>query len=411
MDDATRQLRLTRMKRVATGMLLVSLTIFLIAWRFEAAYPWLGYVRATAEAAVVGGLADWFAVTALFRHPLGIPIPHTAIVPNRKDQVGSSLGGFVQRHFLSADVVATKLRSARVAEHLADWLSQPENAQRVASQAAIALAAGAKASKQDTIETLIETNVTRKIENTPVAPLLGRALSLLTHDNRHQELFDEVIKLLARALSTNRDFIRERIDQESPWWIPEEIDEKIAEKLVGSIDRTLRQIRDEADHPMRERFDVALREFIERLQTSPSVIEKAEAIKHELLDREAVRAFSSSLWDDARNSLVRYAETPDAPALTGIANGLVSFGEAVKQDAVLLEKIDRWLVDVVAHLVERYRDEVAGLISDTVSSWDAQDTSRRIELAVGRDLQFIRINGTLVGGLAGLAIYTLTRLF
>ena len=162
---------------------------------------------------------------------------------------------------------------------------------------------------------------------------------------------------------------------------------------------------------MRERFDLALRQFIERLQTSPEVIQKAEAIKHELLDREAVRAFSASLWDDARSALVRYAETPESPALSGIGKGLVSFGEAVKQDAVLLEKIDRWLVDVVAHLVDRYRDEVAGLISDTVSGWDADATSRRIELAVGRDLQFIRINGTLVGGLAGLLIYTLTRLF
>src|SRR5687768_8582464 len=268
-DEALKQAQLRHMKRLATGMLLVATAIFIVARLLEPQFPWLGFVRATAEAAMIGGLADWFAVTALFRHPLGIPIPHTAIVPSRKDQVGRSLGGFVQRHFLSAEVVANKLRSARVAEHLADWLSQPENAQRVASQAAIALAAGARASKQETIEELIESSVSRKIEKTPVAPLIGRALSLLLEDNRHQELFDEVIRLLARGISTNRDFIRERIDQESPWWIPEEIDEKIAEKIVGSIDRTLRQIRDEADHPMRERFDLALRQFIERLQTSP----------------------------------------------------------------------------------------------------------------------------------------------
>jgi uncharacterized membrane-anchored protein YjiN (DUF445 family) len=411
MDDATRLARLNRMKRMATGLLLLSLAVFLITWRLESAYPWLGYIRATAEAAMVGGLADWFAVTALFRHPLGIPIPHTAIVPRRKDQVGRSLGGFVQRHFLSADVVANKLRSAHVAEHLADWLTEADNAQRVAHQAAIALAAAAKASRQETIEELIEASVSRKIEKTEVAPLLAKALSLLTEGNRHQELFDEVIRLLAKALSRNRDFIRERIDQESPWWIPPEIDEKIAEKIVGSIDRTLLQIRDEADHPIRERFDVALREFIQRLQTSPDVIRRAEAIKLELLDREAVRAFSSTLWDDARASLIRQAENSEAPALTSISNGLVSFGHAVKEDQVLLDKIDHWLVDVVAHLVDRYRDEVAGLISDTVSSWDADATSQRIELAVGRDLQFIRINGTLVGGLAGLLIYTLTKLF
>jgi uncharacterized membrane-anchored protein YjiN (DUF445 family) len=411
LDDAARLARLKRMQRIATGLLLLSLAVFLVSWRFESLYPWLGYVRATAEASMVGGLADWFAVTALFRHPLGIPIPHTAIVPNRKDQVGRSMGGFVQRHFLSAEVIGAKLRSSNVAAQLAEWLSNPVNARLVARQAAIALAAGARATRQETIEDLIEQSVARKIARTPVAPLLGRALSLLTDDNRHQELLDEVVRLLARAVSQNRDFIRARIDQETPWWLPEQVDDKIAEKVVRSIDRTLQQIRDDPEHPMRDRFDVALRDFIDRLQHSPDVIARAESIKQELLDKEAVRTFSSNLWDDARTALVRQAEAQEAPALDSIARGLVSFGEAVKQDSELLAKIDNWIVEVAAHLVDRFRDDVAGLISDTVSSWDPEATSRRIELAVGRDLQFIRINGTLVGGLAGLLIYTLTRLF
>jgi uncharacterized membrane-anchored protein YjiN (DUF445 family) len=411
LDDAARLARLQRMQRIATGMLLLAVVVFIGMLFLEPTYPWLGYVRATAEASVVGGLADWFAVTALFRKPLGLPIPHTAIVPNRKDQVGRSMGGFVQRHFLSPDVIGAKLRSTHMAEHLADWLTQPDNAQLVARQVAVALAAAARATREETIEELIEASVQSKIEKTPVAPLLAKALSLLTEDNRHQELFDEVIRLLARAVSTNRDFIRTRIDQESPWWVPEQLDEKITAKVVGSIDRTLQQIRDDSDHPLRERFDTALKDFIDRLQTSPDVIARAEAIKLELLDREAVRTFSSNLWDDARTALVRQAEQQEAPAMEALARGLMSFGEAVKDDPELLRKIDNWIVDVAVHLVHRFRDDVAGLISDTVSSWDAEATSRRIELAVGRDLQFIRINGTLVGGLAGLAIYTLTQLF
>ncbi|MGH7471790.1 MAG: DUF445 domain-containing protein [Longimicrobiales bacterium] len=411
LDDAARLARLRRMQRIATGMLGLALVVFVATLLLEPSYPWIGYVRATAEASLIGGLADWFAVTALFRHPLGIPIPHTAIVPNRKDQVGRSMGGFVQRHFLSADVVAGKLRSARVSVHLADWLTQGENAQLVARQAAIALAAAARATREETIEELIEESVHEKIEKTPVAPLLAKALSLLTEDNRHQELFDEVIRLVSRAVTNNRDFIRERIDQESPWWVPEQVDDKITAKVVSSIDRTLQQIRDDSDHPLRERFDVALKDFIYRLQTAPDVIARAESIKRELLDRKAVRTFSSNLWDDARTALVRQAEAQEAPALEAISRGLVSFGEAVKNDPELLTKIDNWIVEVAAHLVDRFRDDVAGLISDTVSSWDREATSRRIELAVGRDLQFIRINGTLVGGLAGLTIYTLTRLF
>jgi uncharacterized membrane-anchored protein YjiN (DUF445 family) len=418
-DEVARQARLDRMKRLATLMLAGSLLVFIVTLLLEPTYPWLGFLRATAEAATIGGLADWFAVTALFRHPLGIPIPHTAIVPKRKDQVGRTLGGFVQRHFLSAEVVAAKLRSARVADHLATWISEPEHAQMVARQAAVGLAAAAKATQQETVQELIEGSVARKIETTPVAPLLGKALSVITAENRHQELFEEVIRLLARAISTNRDFIRERIDAETPWWIPEPIDEKIAEKIVTSIDRTLQQIRDNDDHPMRERFDAALNDFIQRLQTSPEVIAKAEAMKHEVLNAEAVRTFSSSLWSDVREALVRQADAlkgqglgqEHGHGLQVISNGLVSFGEAVRNDPELLAKIDNWIVEVVAHLTDRYRDEVAALISDTVRSWDPDATSRRIELAIGRDLQFIRINGTLVGGLAGLVIYIVTHAF
>lgn len=410
-DEAERQARLNRMKRIATGLLLLSTTVFILAAALEPRFAWLGFVRATAEAAMIGGLADWFAVTALFRRPMGLPIPHTAIVPRRKDQVGRTLGNFVQRHFLSASVVAAKLRSARVAEHLADWITQPENAQRVARNAAVALAAGARATREETIEELIEKSVSRKIEKTPVAPLLGKALSVVTEDNRHQALLDEVLKMLSTAVSNNQDFIRERIDAESPWWIPEQIDEKITAKVVRSVERTLRQIKEDPNHPMRARFDQSLQEFIDRLQTAPDVINRTEQMKREFLDTAAVRDFSRSLWYDVRDSLIRHAEKQESEGRDAIANAIVSFGQAVKEDEAMLARIDEWIVQVVEHLTERYRDEVAGLIADTVAGWDPEATSRRIELAIGRDLQFIRINGTLVGGLAGLAIYCISRLF
>lgn len=409
-DEQARQARLNRMKRIATGLLVLSTVIFVVTLRLEPQYEWLGFVRATAEAAMVGALADWFAVTALFRHPLGIPIPHTAIVPQRKDQVGRALGNFVQKHFLSADVVGNRLRNAQVAERLSDWITKRENARRVARQVAVALAAGAKATREETIEELIEGAVTRKIDKTPVAPILARALTVITEDNKHQELLDEVVEMLSRAVARNQDFIRERIEEESPWWIPEKIDEKIAGKIVSSIDRTLQQIRENEQHPLRERFDHAIRDFIDRLQTSPSVIARTEAMKHEFLNAEAVRSFSSTIWDDMRASLVRQAESEDGRGLEAIERGLISFGEALKQDPELLAKADNWIIETSTDLVERYRQEVASLISETIAAWDPDATSRRIELAIGRDLQFIRINGTIVGGLAGLAIYTITRL-
>jgi uncharacterized membrane-anchored protein YjiN (DUF445 family) len=411
LDDAARQARLDRMKRIATGLLGVATLIFIAAWLLEARFPWLGFVKATAEAAMIGGLADWFAVTALFRHPLGIPIPHTAIVPKRKDHVGRILGSFVQRHFLSPDVISTKLRSAQVAAKLGDWLSDPEHARAVARQAAVALSAGAKATQHETMQDLIQGAITRKVEKTQVAPLLGKVLGVVMADHRHQELFDEAIELIARAVHENKDFVRERIEQESPWWVPDKIDEKIASKITRAIDRTLQQIKDNAGHPIRERFDSALYRFIERLKTEPAVIARAEAIKREMLDDEAVRAFAGSLWDDVNHALVRVAENPEARSLDAITKALVAFGDALKNDPGLTEKVDTWIIEFATEFVERYREDIGSTIEETVGRWDPEATSKRIELAVGPDLQYIRMNGTLVGGLAGLVIYTITRLF
>ncbi len=411
LDDDARAQRLKQMQRVATGLLLLATLIFIVAHLLEPSYPWLAWVRATAEAAMIGGVADWFAVTALFRHPMGIPIPHTAIVPRHKDRVGRILAGFLQRHFLSAEVVSEKLRSAGVARHLADWIVDPEHARTVARQAAVAISAGAKATQTETVQEMIQQALTRKVESTPVAPLLGKALSVVVEDDRHQELFDEAIRLLARTIRENKQFVRDRIDRETPWWVPEQIDEKLTEKIVKSIDRTVQEIHKDQHHPMRERFDVALKDFIERLKTDERAIARAEAIKQDFLNDEVMRNLGSAIWQDANDALARVAEREEGAGLDAITRALVAFGTAVKEDEALMAKVDNWVVDVASQLVERYRDEIGELVTDTVSKWDPQATSRRIELAVGRDLQFIRINGTLVGGLAGLIIYTLSRLF
>jgi uncharacterized membrane-anchored protein YjiN (DUF445 family) len=411
LDDATRQLLLRRMKRVATGLLLVASVIFVIAHILERRWPWVAFVRATAEAAMIGGLADWFAVTALFRHPLGIPIPHTAIVPRHKDRVGQILAGFLQRHFLSAEVVGEKLRSAHVAQKMAEWIVDPEHARTVARQAAVALSAGAKATQTETVQHMISTAVANKVEKTPVAPLLGKALELVIEDDRHQDLFDDAIRLMARAVSENRQFVRDRIDRETPWWVPEQIDEKLTEKIVKSINRTVQDVHNDPSHPIRERFDVALRSFIERLQTDPRAIERAEAIKRDFMNDEVMRDIGGAIWHDVNESLAKVAEREEGAGLDAITRALVAFGKAVQEDEELMAKVDKWVIDVASQLVERYRDEIGELVTDTVSKWDPEATSLRIELAVGRDLQFIRINGTLVGGLAGLLIYTLSRLF
>ena len=399
------------MKRRATALLVIAAVVFVVARLLETRFPWLGYLRATAEAAMVGGVADWFAVTALFRQPMGLPIPHTAIIPARKDRIGRSLGGFVQRNFLSRDVVASRLAAVRAGEHLARWVSQPENARLISRHVAAGLAGATRVMRDEDVRDAIEKHLLGRIRATRVAPIIGNALSLLTAGDRHQELLDRAIVLVARFVSENEELIRDRIRAESPWWIPERVDDKIHDKIVSGIERTLQDVSINPDHPLRGRFDHALDEFIERLRTSPEVIARAEQIKAEVLDSPAVREYSRGLWDDVKHRLVRYAERSDDEGPGAVERGLVALGNAVLADPTLMAKVESWITEMVLYAVEQARDEVAHLIEHTVAAWDPDDTSRKIELQIGRDLQFIRINGTLVGGLVGLLLYSIGKLF
>ncbi len=408
-DEALRQVRLRNMKAWALALLVIATVIFIVARIFEGRYPWLGIVRATAEASMVGGIADWFAVTALFKHPLGIPIPHTAIIPTRKDRVGVTLGAFVQKNFLHKDVIVAKLHTLNAAERMARWMVEPENSRRIARQLAKSLAAAANVLRDEDVEQVITKAVVGRVQKTQVAPMLGRALSLLTAGNRHQALLDDAIRLLAKGITENQDLIRERVEKESPWWIPGAVDDKIAARIVAALERTVKAVHADPNHPLRERFDNAIDEFIVKLQASPEVILKAEQIKEDLLQADTVRQFSASLWSDAKASIARHAENPDGFNPESIERGLTAFGNAILADPLLMQKVDAWLVEGVVAVTERYQDEVGELIASTVRRWDPVATSQRIELAIGRDLQFIRINGTLVGGLAGMILYLIQR--
>lgn len=410
-EDEERERALRRMKRWATGLLVAATVIFIVARLLEGRFPWLGIVVATAEASMVGALADWFAVTALFKHPLGIPIPHTAIIPARKDRVGVTLGMFVQRNFLNRDVIGMRLAHLHPAERIAKWLMEPESGRTIARQVARAVSAGAGVLRDEDVNHLIGRALLARIRATPIAPLLGRLLSLMTAENRHQALLDQVIRLTAKALTENQDLIRERVDAETPWWIPGAVDEQITRRIVAALERTINDVHNDPEHPLRLRFDAALDEFIVRLQASPEVILKAEQIKEEILSAEAVHTLSGAIWRDTKAALERYAESPDDVNTEAIERGLRGLGQAILSDPALMAKIDGWIVQAAVSVIERYQNEVGELIAGTVRRWDPQATSRRIELAIGRDLQFIRINGTLVGGLAGMMLYLLSGLF
>ncbi|HWZ29369.1 MAG TPA: DUF445 domain-containing protein [Gemmatimonadales bacterium] len=409
-DDGTRQAQLDVMKRRATGLLALAAVVFAGASVLESRYPWLGYVRATAEASIVGGLADWFAVTALFRHPLGLPIPHTAIIATHKERIGRILGNFVQDHFLTRDVIAANLRAVHPAERAARWLADPEHSRRIAQQVASGLAKTIEALPDQEARELTHQVVTGRLRALRVAPAIGKALALLVDGDLHQELLDQAVRLAAGAVRDNQDLIRERVRAESPWWVPGAVDDKIYERIVNGVEGLLREIANDPSHPLRGAFDAAMRDVVDRLRHSPDIIARAEAVKEELLADPVLADLSARLWQGARRAIVAYAApAPGAPPRP-LERGLSEFGTVLLSNETLLEEIDELTIDLASAAVERYRHEIGKLIAETVAGWDPDATSRRFELAVGRDLQFVRINGTLVGGLVGLLIYTLSRL-
>lgn len=409
-DDGQRQERLDAMKLRATALLGVAGLLFALAQALESRYPWLGYVRATAEASLVGGLADWFAVTALFRHPLGLPIPHTAIVARRKDHIGRVLGNFVQNHFLSREVIAANLHTVRPAERAARWLSQPEHSRRIARQVAGGLAKTLEAMPDSRMRELVRDLARDRLMAIRVAPALGKTLAVVLAGDRHQEILNEAVKLAAEAVRDNAEMIRRQVRAESPWWIPGVVDDKIYQRIVGAIEKLLRNIGTDARHPLRAAFDKALRDFVFRLQNSSEVSAKAEALKQEWLADPAVANLSVELWETARGAIVAYGTQADGDAPGPLEEGISAFGSALLSNEAVLAELDEMLIELTASAVEQYRTEIGDLIAQTVAGWDPEATSERFELAVGRDLQFVRINGTLVGGLVGLAIYAITRL-
>ncbi|MGH7511404.1 MAG: DUF445 domain-containing protein [Gemmatimonadales bacterium] len=409
-DAEAKQLQLTRMKRRATGLLVVMGVVFIAAWNLEPAYPWLGYLRATAEAGLVGGVADWFAITALFRHPLNIPIPHTAIIPQRKDRIGRSLGNFVQNNFLSPDVLGAKLRAAGLSRRAAEWLKEPEHARIVVRQAAGALRSATAVVRDDDVHALLERGVIEPLKRRPIAPVLADGLALLTVNDRHQQLLDRLVHGLTRLVAENEGLIRQRVREESPWWVPGFVDDRVHERVVDGIGRTLFEVSADSNHPLRRQLDELLVSWIEQLRESPEAIARAEQIKQQVLDHPTSEQLTESLWREVKKVLDRQVAAAEQGAPGGLERGLTALAQAVVEDGALLAKLDDWIIGAVLRIVEQHRHEVGQLIAHTVSAWDPDETSKRIELQVGRDLQFIRINGTLVGGMVGLILYTVTHL-
>jgi uncharacterized membrane-anchored protein YjiN (DUF445 family) len=411
--DAERRLALRRMKLVALSFLIGATGVFLVC-RWAQAHGstgvWVGYVGAAAEAGMVGALADWFAVTALFKHPLGIPIPHTAIIKRKKDQLGEGLGTFVRENFLSPAVVETKMRDAQVPGRLGKWLSEPSHAQRVAGETATVLRVLVELLRDDEIQQVIDRMIVRRIAEPHWGPPVGRVLATLLAENRQEAL----IQLLAdRAFqwSLNAGEVIQRVvERDSPSWSPRFVDHLVGDRIHRELMDFTDKVRRNPDHELRRSATRFLFEFADDLQHDPDTIARADAIKEQLMARDEIAEAAATAWKTLKRLVLESVDDPSSALRTRITDTVVRVGESLRDDAELRDKVENWMVRAAQHLVSQYGVEITAIITETIERWDAEEASRRIELHVGRDLQFIRINGTVVGALAGLVIYAVAQL-
>ncbi|MEU8619246.1 DUF445 domain-containing protein [Streptomyces sp. NPDC048623] len=409
--DAEKSRGVRRMKALATGLLALVATIYALAtWaKSSDAGAWAGYVAAAAEAGMVGALADWFAVTALFRRPLGLPIPHTAIIPTKKDQLGASLGSFVGENFLSADVVRGRLRGFGIARRLGAWLADPAHADRVTSELAAALRGALTVLRDSDVQAVVGEAITRRAEAAEIGPGLGKTLERMVADGSHHRAVDLVCARGHDWLITHRDSVMEAIEGGAPGWTPRFVDRRIGDRVYKELLRFVTEMRDMPGHPARGAIDRFLTDFAADLQGDTDTRARVERLKSELLARPEVQDVIASAWASVRALLLAAAEDDQSQLRRRARASLISLGARLSTDTRLQEKVEGWVEDAAAYVVTTYRAEITSLITDTVAGWDATQTSKKIEANIGRDLQFIRINGTVVGALAGLLIYTVSH--
>jgi uncharacterized membrane-anchored protein YjiN (DUF445 family) len=409
--DEERQRGVRRMKMTATGLLLFVAVVYVVAkWASEAgAGAWADYVAAAAEAGMVGALADWFAVTALFRHPLGLPIPHTAIIPTKKDQLGVSLGEFVGENFLSEDVVRQRLRAVGIGSRLGTWLAVPEHADRVTAELAAA-ARGALAVMRDSdVQAVVTEAITRRADAQEIAPGLGKMLEKIVADGGHKRAVDLVVTRAHDWLVRHDQQVMDAVQGGAPGWTPRFVDRKVGERVYKELLRFVIEMREMPSHPARGALDRFLTDFAADLQSDTDTRARVERLKGEVLGRGEVQDLIASVWTAVRSMIVSAAEDERSELRLRVRASLLSLGSRMKAEERLQGKVDGWIESAAVYVVTTYRKEITSLITDTVAGWDADHTTRKIEAHIGRDLQFIRINGTVVGSLAGLVIFTLSR--
>ncbi|MDQ1286528.1 MAG: hypothetical protein QG622_93 [Actinomycetota bacterium] len=406
--DIVRLAALRRMKAFALGLLVLAAVVYVATLGTTTGV--LGFVNAAAEASMVGAVADWFAVTALFRHPLGIPIPHTALIPTRKEAMGRSLQEFVAENFLSEEIVKGRIEQAEIARRVGVWLNDPANSARVTAELASVTQGAMTVLRDEQVAEVLEDVVLRRILQRPWGPPAGRVLDRIVEEGAHHRLVDVGIEALHEWILDNEEVIVRLVSERAPIWTPTWVDHRIGHRGFVEARDLIADIRQYPKHPARVALDEMLAGLASDLQSDAATMARADAFRDGILSHPDVRTAFQTLWVTVRRTLEDAVEDPGSELRLRTLDGLTAFGRRLAHDESLQRKADQYVADAAGHLISGYRHEVATIISDTVDRWDADDASRRIELAVGRDLQFIRINGTVVGGLVGVLIHAVTVL-
>lgn len=406
----SRERGLARMRTIATVAAVLILTVFVLSSMYSAQHPVLPWVRAFAEAATVGAIADWFAVVALFRHPLGIPVLHTAIIPRNQDRIGRSLGQFVERNFLTPENVLRKLQQAALSRRLAGWLARPGGAQALSRQIGNAIPPMLAALEDEDMRRLLDRVLRPAVERLDVAAMVARVAEVLVEEDAHQELLDAALRSAQRWMEGNREWLTERFGEMSKY-TPQFIDRYVVGRVIAGVDNVLQQVAADPQHELRGRFDAAVRRLVQELRESPERQQQVEAIKQALLRALAAPPQLSALWRAGKAAVLRDLRRQESAIRGRLAEDLRALGAALERDEGLRIKVDGWVAQAVDHVVSRNGQVIALFIEEIVRGWDARELTRKAELEIGRDLQYIRINGMVVGGLVGLALHALSKLW
>jgi uncharacterized membrane-anchored protein YjiN (DUF445 family) len=405
--------RARNMRIAATGLLVAMAAFYLLARAFGGDGPEWGYIIAFTEAGMVGGLADWFAVTALFRHPLGIPIPHTAIIPENKERIADTMAQFLRANFLTPTVVARRMRSMNLALAAGNFLAGPKGGEsRLRSGAAALLAELLESLDPERLGKQVRAGLAGQLARLEVSPLLGRMLEAAIADKRHLPLLESALRWAGLTLEANEDLVRDMIHKRANALLRlTGFDERLANSVLDGLYKLIAECIVDPNHPLRQKLEEGIETLAADLQNDPEMRAKVERIKSELLDNPAIGDWWQSVWERLRHSLIEAARNPDAALAGQLGDALGELGKALREDKKLQLQVNRFARRTAVGVATRYGGQIVQLVSETVRRWDARTVTDRIENAVGRDLQFIRVNGTLVGGLVGVTIHFIGSFF